>query len=212
MLNVNDLLCYDEYPQSSDISLELYRDFSQTVLMNRKFFYTFEDGTNISIIFTEYGIYHMLGIQHIDNTIRNNDFFNQIDNGLSLASFSANRAIKMRYKGCKSRIRMFACIYQTLRSGRFFYCPNGKVVNTASVMMDYIIYREISQKGLNIGIRNISDDNFVPLTILVSKAVNPTMYIDNCRAKIVKSLEISDINTGAVIENILYTDELVTSI
>lgn len=211
MLNTNDLLVHDEYPQISDISLELYRDFSQKILMNRKFFYTFEDGTYITIIFTEYGIYHMLGIQHIDHTIRNNDFFNQINNGLSFASFAVNKAITARYKKYKPRIRMFACAYQTLRLGRFFYCPAGKVVNTTSVMMDYIIYREISQKGFNIGIRNTSGDIFVPLTILISKAVNPTIYIDNCSVKVVKSLEITDINTGVVIENMVYSDEFITS-
>ena len=70
MLTVNDLLTTDSFPGIEDISLELYRDFSRDVLLRRRFLYTFRDDTEIDIGFTEFGIYHMLGIQHINGRIQ----------------------------------------------------------------------------------------------------------------------------------------------
>lgn len=209
MLDCKDLLYYDDYPQLDDISLDLYRDFSRSVLLKRRFCYTFDDDEMITLVFREYAIRHMLGIQHINHNLKKEDFLSEIDNGLSFSDFTAAPAIKARFKQYKSRIRMFACTYNTLRCGRVFYCPNQRVKNTTNVNMDYIIYREIASKGFNIGIRR-ENEMYLPLTILVSKAKDREKYIDRENIRIVKRLEIFDADSGSVVEDIRYTDKFIT--
>lgn len=158
MLTKEDLLDLDSTPLIKDVSLELYRDFSLTYLMSRKFIYHFSDGTSMNVGFEEWGIYHMLGIQHIDYRIKNDEFFQEIDDGLSFADFKVDDAIKDRFKHQKKRITMFACTYNTLRKGQAFYIPSGKVKNTNNVEVDYILYRPLrnnsgNNNGMNIGIR-----------------------------------------------------------
>lgn len=75
MLTSNDLLTCDCYPQLSDVSLDLYKNFSENVLMNRCFRYTLVDDSELIVEFREFGIYHMLGIQHVNGKIKNGAFF-----------------------------------------------------------------------------------------------------------------------------------------
>lgn len=65
MYTKEDLLNMDNTPLLRNVSLELYKEFSEDYLMARKFNYYFSDGTTMEINFTEWGIYHMLAIQHI---------------------------------------------------------------------------------------------------------------------------------------------------
>ena len=207
MITRDDLLTLDTLPHINDISLKLYKEFCVDVLFGRRFHYYFTDGTNIVVEFREWGVYHMLSIQHIDYTIPKNDFFNRLDSGLDLVDFTANRSIKQRFKSEKERITMFACVYGTLRYGRVFYIPDKNVPNTKKVKADYIIQRMVGNKGLNLGVR-FEDGRFIPLTILISKASNPDKYITSNK-KIVSKLLITDIDNGQIIENILYTDDFI---
>ncbi len=208
MLTKDDLLTQDSLPYINDVSLKLYKDFSTDILFKQKFHYYFTDGTDIVIKFKEWGIYHMLAIQHIDNTISKNSFFNRIDAGLSFNDFTVKNGIKKRFNNYKERITMFSCIYRTLRYGRVFYLPNRSVPNTQKVKSDYIIYREISGKGLNLGIK-YTENNFVPITILVSKAINLKKYVLNTDVKIVSKLIITDILTDMEIDNIVYSNNFI---
>ena len=204
MLSKEDLLNLDIPPLIKDISLGLYKDFSLTYLLPRKFIYHFSDGSKINVEFTEWGIYHMLSIQHIDSRIRNNGFFQRIDSGLSLNDFKVDGAIKARYKAQKKRITMFACTYNTLRKGQAFYIPAGKVKNTNNVKVDYILYRTLdNNNGMNLGIRQ-ELGKFVPLTILISKQSSLMNYIDSENFKLVEKLEIVDM-VGNIIETISYS-------
>ena len=213
MLTVQDLLTNDSFPQIEDVSLKLYKDFSKDILLRRRFLYTFHDGSEINVIFTEFGIYHMLGIQHVNGRIPREHFFEEIDNGLSLRTFEANRGIERRYKNIKPRVRFFSCVYQTMRLGEVFYCPSGKVVNRDNVEMDYIVYRNISGKGLNIGIRQQQEGpGYLPLTILVSRQIDPEIYIDRNNVKLVKTLVISDSVTGETIETITHGEGFITTL
>lgn len=207
MLTKEDLLDLDSTPLIKDVSLELYRDFSLTYLMSRKFIYHFSDGTSMNVGFEEWGIYHMLGIQHIDYRIKNDEFFQEIDDGLSFADFKVDDAIKDRFKHQKKRITMFACTYNTLRKGQAFYIPSGKVKNTNNVEVDYILYRPLrnnsgNNNGMNIGIR-FEDDKYVPLTILISKQSSLMDYVNIEDFKLVEKLEIFD-GSGNIIETISY--------
>lgn len=215
MLTSNDLLTCDCYPQLSDVSLELYRDFSENVLMNRCFRYTLFDDSEIYVEFREFGIYHMLGIQHINGRINKESFFSEINGGLSFSSFEATPSIRSRFKNNKPRIRMFANTYNALRVGEFFYCPSGAVPNRDNVKMDYIIYRNISGKGLNIGLRKLEEttkDTYTPLTILVSKQSDPEIYIDRSNIKIIKKLVIEDLQSGAILETVVHSDSFLASL
>lgn len=211
MLTKEDLLNLDSAPLLRDVSLELYKDFSCTYLLPRKFLYHFSDGTSINVEFEEWGIYHMLAVHYIDYSIKNDEFFQRIDEGLSFADFRVNDAIKDRFKKRKKRIAMFACIYNTLRKGQAFYIPSGKVKNTNNVEVDYIIYRTLhnnsgnnngNSNGMNVGIR-LEDGKYVPLTILISKQSALMDYVDVENFKLVERLEILD-STGEIIESISY--------
>ncbi len=203
MLTKEELLDLDTPPLIKNVSLELYKEFAISYLMPRKFIYHLSDGSKINIEFTEWGIYHMLSIQHINNRIKNRDFFQEIDDGLSFDDFKMNNALKKRFKDQKKRISMFACTYNTLRKGQVFYIPSGKVKNTRDVKVDYILYRTLdNNNGMNIGIRQ-ERERFVPLTILISKQSSLMNYVDIENFKPIEKLEITDM-MGNIIESINY--------
>ena len=208
MLTKDDLVNLDSTPLLKDVSLELYKDFSLAYLLSRRFIYYFSDGTSINVEFEEWGIYHMLGIQHIDYRIRNNELFQKINDGLSFSDFKIDDAIKDRFKKQKKRIAMFACIYNTLRKGWVFYIPSGKVKNTNNVEVDYILYRTLynhsgNNNGMNVGIR-FENGKYVPLTILISKQSSLMDYVNIQDFKLVERLEILD-GLGNVIDIINYS-------
>lgn len=209
MLTKEDLLDLDSTPLLKDVSLELYKEFALAYLLPRKFIYHFSDNTSINVEFEEWGIYHMLGIQHIDYRIKNDELFQKIDNGLTFADFKVDDAIKDRFRKQKKRLAMFACTYNTLRKGKVFYIPSGKVKNTNNVEVNYILYRTLynnsgnnngNSNGINIGIR-LERDKYVPLTILISKQSALMNYVDIDDCKLVKKLEILD-NRGNILETI----------
>lgn len=207
MFTKEDLLNLNSIPLLKDVSLELYKDFSLTYLLPMKFMYYFSDGTSMNVEFEEWGIYHMLGIQHIDYKIKNDEFFQRINDGLSFAEFKVDDAIKDRFKQKKKRLAMFACTYNTLRKGQAFYIPSGKVKNTNNVEVDYILYRTLqnnggNNNGMNIGIR-FENGKYTPLTILISKQSALMDYVDIEDFKLVEKLEILD-SAGNIIERISY--------
>ena len=192
MLTKEDLLSQSVLPNISDISLLIYTEFSEQFLMNRKLHYFFTE-------FREWGIYHMLSIQHINSRIKNHAFFEAVHNGLELSSFEENKAIKQRYKKQKQRITAFSCLYYSLIHGDAFFIPSGHVKNTAKVEADYLIFHMSNTKGLNYGLRKVGDA-YVPITILISKSSDPDEYLEDSIQKIIKKLEILDMN-----DNILGT-------
>lgn len=203
MLTKEELLDLDAPPLIKNVSLELYKEFSVSYLLPRKFVYHFSDGSKINIEFTEWGIYHILSIQHINSRIKNNEFFQKIDNGLTFDEFKVDNSVKARFKDQKKRVSMFACIYNTLRKGQAFYIPSGKVKNTNNVKVDYILYRTLdNNNGMNLGVRQESG-KFVPLTILISKQSSLMNYVDVENFKLVEKLEITDM-MGNIIETISY--------
>ena len=206
MLTKEMMLSCTRAPNINDVSLELYKDFSEEYLIPRRFHYEFLDGDSMDLQFTEWGIYHMLSIQHIDRRIRKTLFFEAIKNGLSFESFQADISKKRRFQREKKRITMFACIYHTLLTGTIFYLPSGHVRNTSEVEMDYIAYQKLENisptgitfNGLNIGIRRC-ENGYVPLTVLISTNSDVEEYITNEEVKIVRRMSVVDKN-GRVIE------------
>lgn len=210
MLTKEDLLMCDTPPNIRDVSLELYKAFAEEYLIGKVFHYTFFDGTELNLEFTEWGIYHMLGIQHINGKIGSDTFFNRISEGLTFADFQKKKSMDNRFKKAKKRITSFACMYNCLKTGTVFYIPSGKVNGTVSVYMNYIVHRKINnisptgitQNGINIGIRR-EKGIYTPLTILISKASDLEEYIKTEDLKIIKSLEIKD-KSGSIIDSISY--------
>lgn len=208
MLTKEDLLTQDTKPLLKEISLQLYKEFCTDILFKKRFHYYFTDGTDFIVECREWGVYHMLAIHHIDYTINKEKFFERINNGLTLNDFNANDAIKTRYKDYKERIALFSCLYQTLRYGRVFYLPNREVPNTQKVKCDYLVYRQIDSKGMNVGMK-YDDGCLVPMTNLVSRSISLTKYIDTTTPKIVQRLIISNVESGKIEEDILYTDDFI---
>ena len=98
MLAKEDLLVCKTPPNIRDVSLQLYKEFAETYLIDKIFHYSFLDGTELDVEFTEWGIYHMLSIQHINGKINRNNFFQEISNGLSFDDFVKDKSINNRFK------------------------------------------------------------------------------------------------------------------
>lgn len=192
MLTKDDLMTQKVAPNVKDISLKLYKEFSEEILLKQCFVYYFTDKTTMQVEFREWGIYHMLSIQHIDNSINKNKLFQEINNGLELSSFKKDKAIKNRYKNEKERIAIFSCLYNTLKEANVFYLPSGKVKNSKSVKVNYIIFSKIGTKGMNIGLKKVGEI-YVPMTILISKPSKKEIYLEETVRKEVDRLEIIEI-------------------
>lgn len=197
MLTKDDLLIQKEKPNIKDISLELYKEFSEEVLFKQIFIYHFTDETTMNIEFREWGIYHMLAIQHINGKIGKDNFFNAINEGLSLSDFTINDSIKNRYKNYKERITLFSCLYNTLKESNVFYLPSGKVKNTKNVKSDFIVFSEVGSKGMNVGLMK-TGEIYVPMTILISKPNNKEIYLEDSTKKDVDYLEIINIEGNKI--------------
>ncbi len=177
------------------------------VLLHKRFHYWFTDGTDIVIEFQDWAFYHLLGMQHIYfRGLTKENIYQKIDKGLDFESFRQDRKMKDRFNDQKDRIELFSCIYQTLRYCRVFYFPDQTIPNTKNVPLDYILYREINRKGLNIGTREVNGCQ-VPLTMLVDRTIHLGEHLDPNRQKCVSRLLISNIDTGEEIEEFLYTDQ-----
>jgi hypothetical protein len=200
MLQSKELLYLTEMPKWSDISLPLYKEFSLEYLIPNIFRYYLENNIVLDVCFTEWGIYHIMGIQHLDGKISKSDFFNAIDNGLDFEYFTNDYKRKKRFNDLKHRIRMFGCIYQIMRNENMFYVPDQHLTNK-SVIVDYIKYALVENKGSNVGIRLI-DGKYVAYTLLVDRGINPTATIDGLIQINIKKLEI--IRNNIVIDCVEY--------
>ena len=105
---------------------------------------------------------------------------------------------------------MFACIYTMLRYGRVFHCIEQYVPNTSDVKMDYLLYREVGSKGFHLGMRH-ELGAYLPLTIFVGKEIYKDKYVDYRDEKIVSRLVISNIASGEIIEDIVYSESFIAS-
>ena len=196
MFKTEDLYIQNTMPEWSDINLELYKDFTCKCLFPKIFRYYIENDNVIDIQFKEWAMKHLWGIQHIDFSIDKYALFDVIDNGLSIDTFMKDPKLKKRLMDQKDRIRMFTCIYHILKTGKMFYVSKGKLEGS-DVKVDYIKSHIISTKGVNIGMR-YEEGVYVPLTILIGRAINPTKTISSLQPIKVKRLEI--IENDKVIE------------
>lgn len=208
MLTKEDLINQDAKPLLKEISLKLYKEFCEDYLFKKRFHYYFTDGTDIVVECKEQGVFHMLAIHHIDYRITRNQLFSEIEKGLSLSDFASVPSINKRYRKYKERIAMFSCIYRVLRYGRVFYIPDRTVPNTGNVKSDFILFRQIGTKGMNVGLKYESGC-FMPFTNLISKFSHLDEYISSTTPKIVTKLIISSIDIGEIEEEILYTDSFI---
>ena len=200
MLTTEDLLTQDSMPQFSDISLKLYKEFSVKYLLSRTFEYHLENGGIINVEFKEWAMKHLWSIQHIDRKIDKNKLFSLIDGGLDIGTFLADDVKRSRVWDNKDRIRMFACIYFILKTGDLFYVPNGKLEGT-KIRVDYIRSKIISTKGVNVGMR-YEEGAYVPLTLLVDRAINPDETVKKLKQLKVSKLYIKE--NDKIVETIDY--------
>lgn len=200
MLHSDDLLEIETMPSWSDISLALYKEFSERYLIPTTFRYHLENGTILDVYFTEWSIYHILGIQHINGKISKTKFFEEIDAGLDFDSFMQNKKLKKRLNDFKHRIRMFGCVYQIMKDEKLFYVEE-KQLKDSSVKADYIKYALIDNKGANIGVRYF-DDQYVAYTMLIDRSINPTATVSGLVPIKIEKLEI--IRDGQVVETIIH--------
>ena len=127
MLHSSELLMIEAMPSWSDISLSLYKEFSERYLLTTVFRYYLENGRIIDVGFTEWSIYHMLGMQHINGKISKTKFFEEIENGLDFDVFMKDKKSRKRLNDFKHRIRMFGCVYQIMKNKKLFYVSENNL-------------------------------------------------------------------------------------
>ena len=201
MLTKEQLYVQNTMPEWKDISLGLYKEFAIDCLFLKTFRYYLDNEQIINVQFKEWAMKHLWAIHHIDSKIDKNKLFEKIDNGLSISHFRATPAMRKRLNDNKDRIRMFACIYQVLKNGSVFYVENGKLSDT-DIRIDYIKSKTINGKGVHLGMW-FEENVYVPLTLLINRAINPTKTIDGLTELKVQKLEI--IENEKVIETIEYS-------
>ena len=203
MLTKEQLYVQNTMPEWNDISLVLYKEFTVDCLFPKTFRYYLDNEQIIDVQFKEWAMKHLWAIHHIDSRIDKDKLFEEIDNGLSIGHFRATPAMRKRLNDNKDRIRMFACIYQVLKNGAIFYVEDGKLLGT-DIRIDYIKSKTINGKGVHLGMR-FEENVYVPLTLLIDRAVNPTKTVEGLTEIKVRKLEI--IESGNVIETIEYSLE-----
>lgn len=108
MFTKEALLSCSTAPNINSISLELYKEFSEEYLIPNIFHYDFLDGASIDIEFTEWGIYHMLSIQHIDRRVKKTRFFSEIER--DYLSIRSERTEK-RIRDLRKKKRELQCLH-----------------------------------------------------------------------------------------------------
>lgn len=201
MLHSSDLLRIETMPSWSDISLALYKEFSELYLIPNTFRYYLENGEIIDVRFEEWAIYHMLGIQHINGKISKTKFFEEIENGLDFDLFIQNKKLKKRLNDFKHRIRMFGCIYQIMKDEKLFYVRERQLKDS-SVKADYIKYALIDNKGANVGIRYF-ENQYIAYTMLIDRSSNPTATVEGLIPVKIKKLEI--LRNSKVVDTVVHT-------
>ena len=200
MLTKEQLYNQNTMPEWNDISLSLYKEFSIDCLFGKTFRYYLENQQIIDVQFKEWAMKHLWAIHHIDSKIDKNKLFEDIDNGLNISHFRGTPAMRKRLNDNKDRIRIFACIYQIMKTGSVFYVENGKLSGT-DIRIDYIKSKSISGKGVHLGMR-YEEGVYVPLTLLIDRAINPTKTVEKLAEIKVQKLEI--IENEKIVENIEY--------
>ena len=150
--------------------------------------------------FKEWAMKHLWSIHHINSKIDKNKLFKEIENGLCIGDFRKDASMRKRLNDNKDRIRMFSCVYQIMKHGPVFYADEGKVPGT-EIRIDYIKSRIISEKGVHIGMR-FEEGVYVPLTLLIDRAVNPKKSLEGLKEIKVNKLEIME--DGKIVEVINY--------
>lgn len=204
MLTKEQLYIQDTMPEWADISLGLYKEFSVECLFPKTFRYFLENDLIINVEFKEWAMKHLWAIHHIDSRIDKNRLFEEIENGLDIGEFRKTSAMRKRLNDNKDRIRMFACVYQIMRTGVVFYVEGGKLPGS-DVRVDYIKSKLICGKGVHLGMR-FEDSVYVPLTLLIDRAISPNKTVEGLMKLKVKKLEI--IEDGKIIESVEYNEEL----
>lgn len=203
MYTTNELLTLGKMPEWADISLALYKEFSVNILFPKTFKYYLVNGIVIEVQFKEWAMKHLWGIQHIDGKIKNTKLFDKIDAGYSFADLSKTKVMKKRFMDNKDRIRMFACVYNVLINETLFFIEDGKLPGT-DIKIDYIKSDVISDKGVHLGMR-FEEGVYVPLTLLIDRAVDPQKTVKGLTSVKVMKLEI--VENNQVIESFAYENE-----
>lgn len=204
MLTKEQLYVQNTMPEWSDISLGLYKEFSVKCLFPKTFRYYLENELIIDVEFKEWAMKHLWAIHHIDSRIDKDRLFEEIGNGLDIGNFRTTSAMRKRLNDNKDRIRMFACVYQIMKTGTVFYVEGGRLPGS-EVRIDYIKSKSICGKGIHLGMR-FEDNVYVPLTLLIDRAISPNKTVEGLMEIKVKRLEI--IEGGKIIEATEYNEDL----
>lgn len=202
-LSMSDLLTQNTKPCINNISLAVYKEFYEKVLLKLRFSYILPDYGVLDVSFEPLGLFHLLGMPHIDPNMLAKNFSRDIDNGLNLSAFKNNtdHAIRKRFKRMKNRIKMFSCIYYAMKTGRLFEASSGKVHGTQNVMADYVIYKDINGEGMTIPLRD-TGGKLTPVSILADKRKYSQKHIDLTKEKNINRLNIIDIGAKILKETV----------
>lgn len=109
MLTKEQLYVQDTMPQWADISLALYKEFSEKCLFSKIFRYYLENQLVIDVQFKERAMKHLWSIHHINSRVDKNKLLEDIDKGFDIGNLRQNNAMKKRFNDNKDRIRKCLC-------------------------------------------------------------------------------------------------------
>lgn len=96
MLTKEQLFLQECMPDWGDISLALYKEFSEDCLFSKTFRYYLENQIIIDVQFKEWAMKHLWSIHHLNSRIDKNKLFKEIANGLDFADFRKTPAMRKR--------------------------------------------------------------------------------------------------------------------
>lgn len=112
MLTKEQLYVQDIMPEWADISLALYKEFSEDCLFPKTFRYYLENQLTIDVQFKEWAMKHLWSIHHINSRIDKNKLFEAIDNGLCISDF---RQLQLCGKDWMTIKTEFVCLLVFIR-------------------------------------------------------------------------------------------------
>lgn len=205
MLTSDDLLKENNVSDFSEISLELYKKFFIDVLCERIFLYSLKDGSNLKLTFIPNNFLHILGGQHILGlNYKASKFNDQIDKGTMTFQELEKKNSKV-FNDFTDRFLNFSNIYHVITNCTIVYFSkdtyekNKKSKKESSMDFSHILYKDLNNKKIHLGIDTFNGKSFFGKSLLVKSINNDVITKDQTHIEI-KKIEVKDNKTNKIIE------------
>ena len=197
MLTLEQLEQLNTAPKVCDMSLLLLLQLYKDTLCGRVFRYILREGDScftVDLVFREENLCHILGIQHIkakkSKIYRGTSGYQAIERG-ELTFDKLKLINKNGFKSIKQRLRYFVLLKKLLHSPtaiRF----NGSLINDCYVDCDIMLYDDVSEYRIHLGIDKKNGNEYFPKTFVVEND-NGDKFTHGQTVLSVESIEVVDV-------------------